>query len=338
MLDNHPHPARELEILRQEGDPHEPDIVVAALPGPLDRAGYPYPLPAVGAPLRVAFVGSRPEFDACVLHAPAGGLAPTFIDHRREGDLRELRAALAAAAPHVVVVFDAAGVPAGLMDGLRATTLGVVDGHERRLVSRYDRLVSSTAADALEVWRTFPLPVDDRIYAPVDARARPPRALFVGASTAYRERFLVAAKHEHDLLHYAHGLWGAALREACARCDVAVNVHRDGQPAFEHRVLVHLAAGQLLLSEPLLPAYGLEPEIDFIPIVRPDELVIVLDQLRGDRPDLHERVRQSGRLKADEHRASRVWPRVLGDLLDDVAAFGTHLSVTAPPQSVARGG
>ena len=304
--------------------------------GPVDRAGYPFALPPVGAALRVAFVGSYRDFDACVLHAHAGGLEPTFIDHRRDGDLRELRAALSAVSPHVVVVLDAQTVPAALLEELRAATLGILAG-ERGDVGGYDRLASPGPTDAPDLWRAFPLPVDDRMYAAVRTRARTPRALFVGASSEYRERFLIRAKHEHDLLHYAHGLWGDQLREIFSRTDVAINVHRDGAPAFEHRVLLHLAAGHLLLSEPLAPAHGLEPELDYIPIVRADELVTVLDRL-VERPDLHERVRQSGRLKADEHRASRVWPRVLSDLVDDVAAFGTPRSVTAPPRSAARGG
>jgi hypothetical protein len=303
---------------------------------PLNRAGYPYPLPALGAPLRVAFVGSRPDVDCCVPHAPSGGVAPTFVDHRRDGDHRELRAALAAAAPHVVVVLDAASVPAALLASVGAATLGVVAGAKVPSES-YDRLVSPLADATADVWRSFPLPVDDRIYAPVRSSGRAPRALFVGASSDYRERFLIRAKHEHDLLHYAHGLWGGELREVFARTEVAVNVHRDGRPAFEHRVLLHLAAGHLLLSEPLDPSHGLEAEIDFIPVVRSDELVNVLDQLRA-RPDLHERVRHTGRAKAEEHRASRVWPRVIGDLLDHVAAFGTPRSVTAPRRSAAPAG
>jgi hypothetical protein len=336
-----------------------PSIVVAPVPGPLDRAAYPYALPPVGAPVRVAFVGSRARFDAHVLHRPAAGVSPAFVDFRAEGDPGELRAALQAAAPHVVVVLGAGSVPAGLLADVPAATLGVVtqtvprpeggaNGDLEPLPSPafgptadFDRIVTCdpevvALAGGDAVWRSLPLPVDDRIYGSVRTARGRPRPLFLGESTEYRERFLMRAKHEYDVLHYAHGLWGDALREVLDKVDVGLNVHRDRRPRFERRVLLHLAAGHLLVTEPLSPLHGLEPEIDFIPVARPDELLTVLGQL-ARRRELHDRVRLRGRAKAEDYRASRVWPRLLGDLLDDLAAFGTE-RVTAPRQSAARGG
>ena len=49
--------------------------------------------------------------------------------------------------------------------------------------------------------RSLPLPVADRYYKPVrPVRPGRPRALFVGRSTAHREKFLTRVKHEHDVL------------------------------------------------------------------------------------------------------------------------------------------
>ena len=159
-----------------------------------------------------------------------------------------------------------------------------------------------------------PLAVDDRLYAPVRPARRPPRALFVGESTEHRERFLIGAKHEYDLLHYAHGLSGSELSAVLARTDVGVNLRDDLRPGFEHAALVHLAAGQLLVSEPLTPTHGLEPGTDFVEITRPDELMSAL-YLLDRRPDSYDRVRLAGREKAEAFRASVVWPRAIGDLL-----------------------
>jgi len=78
-----------------------------------------------------------------------------------------------------------------------------------------------------------------------------------------------------------------------------------------------------VLSEPLSPLHGLEPGIDFVEFVRPDQLVTILSQLHR-RPDAHERVRLRGRSKAEQFRGSRVWPRLIGDLFDDLRAFGTQ--------------
>jgi hypothetical protein len=286
---------------------------------------------------------------------------PAFVDFRPGIDPLEVKAALRAVAPHVVVVFGPHRVPAGLLSDLPAATLGFLtqpiarseempapavpagDGELSRTdVTGFDRLVSFDAlvADAggatSPVWRSIPLPVDDRMYAPVRAAHRPPHALFLGSSSEHRESFLIHAKHEYDLLHYAHGLWGDALREVLGRTDVGINVHTDREPSFENRVLLHLAAGHLLLSEPLSPLHGLEAEIEFIPIMRPDELLSALEELQR-RPDLYNRVRLRGRAKAEDYRASRVWPRVLGDLLDDLAAFGTG-RVTALRRYAAHGG
>jgi hypothetical protein len=54
-----------------------------------------------------------------------------------------------------------------------------------------------------------------------------------------------------------------------------------------------------------------------------DEFSLRMHQVH-QRPDAYERVRIRGRDKADQFRASRVWPAVLRDLLADLEAFGTE--------------
>jgi hypothetical protein len=85
---------------------------------------------------------------------------------------------------------------------------------------------------------------------------------------------------------------------------------------------MHLAAGQLLLAETLRPSHGLERNIDYLHFDSPEELVWVLDRL-GRFPEMHQRIRIRGRLKAEQYRASRVFARVAHDLLADIAAFGS---------------
>lgn len=307
-------------------------------------------LPRFGEPARVAFVGQETYFAQCAMHAPADGILPRFFDFRAGvgADPAALVAALDGWGAHVVVVFRPEIVAPGAFAQLAATTLGFVteplrreggqehpdlEWRESELAlndpANFDRVVSfdphvAAAADAhAPVWRSLPLPVDDRLYADVAPSASPPRVLFLGYSTAHRERFLVNAKHSYDVLHYAHGLHGDELREVFARTDVALNLHGEPYPSFENRVLLHLAAGHLVISEPLSPGHGLEPGIDYVEIRRPDELMTVLYQLHR-RPDAFERVRLRGRAKAEDYRASRIWPRLISDLLADVAAFGTQ--------------
>ena len=67
----------------------------------------------------------------------------------------------------------------------------------------------------MPVWRSVPIPVADRLFAPVRRIDGPPRMLFVGRSTPHRESFLARTKAEFDLLHVAFGV-GAAERSTDA--------------------------------------------------------------------------------------------------------------------------
>jgi hypothetical protein len=84
---------------------------------------------------------------------------------------------------------------------------------------------------------------------------------------------------------------------------------------------MHLASGQLLLAEALRPEHGLERNIDYLQVESPDGLKWVLDRLRRF-PEMHQRIRVRGRLKAEQYRASRLFARLTHDLLADLTAFG----------------
>ena len=301
-------------------------------------------------PARLAFVGQATFFEACSLGPGAHPYATTFLEFRGGADPAPLVRALDELDPDVVVVFRPEIIPTGLFAGLRARTVGFLteplprtavgaprhDDLERRLwelghVDRtnFDRIVAfdphiATTADAvLPVWRSLPLPVHDSFYAPV--RQAPPsgaRTVFVGRSTPHRERLLEDAKDRVGLLHLAFGVDAAHLREVMAAHEVTINLHNQPYPSFENRVCLHLAAGHLVLSEPLSPTHGLEPGIDFLTIETPGQLVGALELLRR-QPDAWHRVRVRGRRKAELFRASRVYPRLLADLEADLAAFGS---------------
>jgi hypothetical protein len=271
-------------------------------------------VPTPSTPVRVTFAGPAPVLAARIPHAPAGGIAPRFVDVRAHAEPGPVREAVAQGAPHVVV---ALGVPAEALEGLPAATLGVGAGAQG-----CDRVLGAPGATG--VWRARPLPVDDRLYADVRPADGPPRAICLNPSTGRREWILVMAKHGHDLVHYAHGLTGDALAAALAATDVGIAVAADDARAFADEALVHLAAGQLLLAEPFVPSCGLEPGIDYLPVADREGLAAALTRL-ALRPDAYERVRIRGRLKAEEHRASVVWPRLVHDLLEDIRVFGNTL-------------
>jgi hypothetical protein len=306
---------------------------------------------ATDRPLRLAFVGQSTFFRACALEPGAEpGLETRFLEFRAGGDADSLLAALERLAPDLVVVFRPEIVPAGAFADLRAVTLGFLteplpravggDGAshedlERRLwelghvdgsnfdrIVAFDPLIAATAERVLPVWRALPLPVADRYFRPVGAPdpAAPP--LFVGRSTAHRESLLIGVKHRFDLLHLAFGVDADRLERVMDEHWIAINAHNEPYPSFENRVCLHLAAGHLVLSEPLSPQHGLEPDIDFLEFHDAGQLERLLDTLRRDSTAWHS-VRVRGRRKAEQFRASRVYPRLVADLDADLRAFGS---------------
>jgi hypothetical protein len=321
----------------------------------------PYPLPSLRAPLTVAFVGQSTFFRACALEGERAGLRGTFVEHRSGADTGALLSALEAVAPHVVVVFRPETVPAGAFARLRAATVGFlteplprrsgshpdlerrlnelrgVDGGNFDRVVVFDPLVAEAADRLLPVWRSLPLPVADRYFRDVRPIRGNPRAVFVGRSTEHREKLLTPAKHRFDILHLAFGVDADMLERTLDEHDVGINVHNEPYPSFENRVALHLAAGHLVLSEPLSPTHGLEEGIDYLVVHTGDDILAALDALRRF-PGVYQRVRVRGRRKAEGFRASRVYPRLLRDLFADLAAFGTARELTAPRRSAAHSG
>jgi hypothetical protein len=325
------------------------------------QGALPYRLPSLRAPLHVAFVGQSTFFRACALEGDVAGLRGTFVEHRGGADVEPLLASLAALEPHVVVVFRPEIVPPGAFASLRAVTVGFlteplprrggshpdlerrlrelrsVDGSNFDRIVSFDPLIAETAERVLPVWRSLPLPVADRYYREVQPLDGHPRVVFIGRSTEHREKMLTEAKHRFDVLHLAFGVDADMLERTLDEHDVGINLHNEPYPSFENRVSLHLAAGHLVLSEPLSPTHGLEPAIDYLVVTGPGDIVAAIDALRRF-PGVYHRVRVRGRRKAEAFRASHLYPRLMRDLLADVATFGTERAATAPRRSAVPSG
>jgi hypothetical protein len=325
------------------------------------HGALPYRLPSLRAPIRVAFVGQSTFFRACALEGDVAGLRGTFVEHRGGGDIDALLARLAAVEPHVIVVFRPEIVPAGAFASLRAATLGFlteplprrggshpdlerrlrelrgVDGGNFDRIVSFDPLIAETAERVLPVWRSVPLPVADRYYREVLPLTGNPGVVFIGRSTEHREKMLTEAKHRFDILHLAFGVDADRLERTLDEHDVGINLHNEPYPSFENRVSLHLAAGHLVLSEPLSPSHGLEPAIDYLVVNGPGDIVAAIDAMRRF-PGVYQRVRVRGRRKAEGFRASLVYPRLVRDLLADIATFGTERPATAPRRSAVPSG
>jgi hypothetical protein len=303
--------------------------------------------------VRLAFVGQQTYFRACALEGSTAQLETTFIDFRSGRDCALMRAQLDAFAPDAVVVFRPETVPPGVLRDLPAVIVGFLtepvsregvggrashwdlEARRRnlaeldpqnldRLVS-FDPLIVPTADAFMEVWRSLPIPVNDRLYRSVEPVLEVPRMLFVGRSTVHREALLRDVKHRYDCLHVAFGIQVDELVRLLGSHQITFNIHNEPYPSFENRVFLHLAAGHLVISEPLSPTHGLEPGFDFLEVSGADELTATAAAARDDLAAFH-RVRLRGRMKAETVRASVAWQALIRDLVVDVAARGSHRS------------
>lgn len=309
--------------------------------------------------MRLAFVGQQAYFGYIALEQPAGELEPRFFELRPNESGAELRAALDAYDPHVVIAFRPEFVPHGLFAGLDAITLGWLteplprgeDAHPdltTRLealrnidVRNYDRVVAfepkiiPAAEQVIPIWRSVPLPCADRLFAEPREANGPPRFLFTGRSTPHRDAFLNPIKHDFDVVHLAHGVTDDRLAEFMAECDAGINLHNEPYPTFENRCGVYLAAGLLLISETLDPRCGLVPGVHYVECDAPWAMWEICAALTRT-PHAFRSIRVRGRAAGERFRASTVYPRLVADLLEDVRLHGSprgvRLTATLPTE------
>lgn len=283
--------------------------------------------------LRVAFVGESVWLDGCAPTLAANGIDPHRIELGRGMDLACLPADVRFTRADLTVIFEPARVPAEVLSELPGHTLGLhvdatLDPELESVAGSLDRVaclhpsLSGEQVGETTIWRAIPHPVNDTVYADVRRPRTAMQAMTVGRATDHRERMLLKAKHHHDLLQVVHGLSGEGLIELLHEYDVGVYVSPRPGGAFAAQIGMHLAAGQLLLTEAPTPAHGLERNIDYLHFDSADGLVWTLDRLQRF-PEMHHRIRVRGRLKAEQYRASRLFARIAHDLIADVRAFGS---------------
>jgi hypothetical protein len=296
--------------------------------------------------VRLAFVGQRAYFGYIALEQPARNLEPRFFELRPNEPGTELRAALDAYDPHVVIAFRPELVPKGLFEGLDAVTLGWLteplprrdDAHQdlrQRLdylksidADNFDRVIAfepkivPAASDIVPIWRSLPLPCTDRLFAEPTPTSARPRFLFTGRSTPHRDAFLNPIKHDFDVVHLAHGVTDDKLAEFMAECHAGINLHNEPYPTFENRCGVYLAAGLLLISETLDPRCGLVPGVHYVECDAPWAMWEICAALTRT-PHAFRTIRVRGRAAGERFRASTVYPRLVADLLADVRAHGS---------------
>ena len=309
-------------------------------------------------PVRLAFVAQREYFESSTLEDAVEGLEPAFFDFRFDAPVEPLVAALRAFAPDVVFVFRPEMLPHGALAGVDAVKVGyfteplhVPGGPEHPdLDTRFEVLTRMDPADFdrvciynpsfvataerhVPIWRAFPIPISDRYFAPVPpVRPRRPKLLFGGRGTDHRESVLGPVKRDFDLIHLAHGVTDEQFRAFEADCDIGLNIHNEPYPNYEYRVSEYLAAGLLVVTEPLSPYHGLRPGSELLVVHTPWGLWELVREIERT-PEAFRPVRLAGRRAAERFRASVVYPRLVRDVLADVSANGR--GVRAPRRAPA---
>ena len=279
--------------------------------------------------MRVTFLGREIDHRPWVMSAPAGDVVPSFVPVGETLD----------GPADVVVVLapgevDGAALKEATGDALTLAVVadtgfapGVEDvwtpdgalAEPPALPAGFDRVLCTDPllARAAGAWRSAALPVDDARFADVVPASGDPRVVFHGADTEWRSFWLPELVEHYGLVHVAPG---DPFDDAFAAASVGLCLREDRKrPQFPADALLHLAAGRLLLTEPLRPPRGLEPELDHVEVREPVDALHVLHQVRR-RPAAFEHVRIRARIRMELFRASVVWPRILADLKADVAA------------------
>jgi hypothetical protein len=110
----------------------------------------------------------------------------------------------------------------------------------------------------------FPFPVSDNLkFKPSEKKWD---LFFIGRTTAHRDKYFGPLKRDFNFLHINHGVSGTDLLDFITQCKISINVHAEDEISWEPRTQLSLAAGSLLISEPLSPTSLLRPGIDYIEV------------------------------------------------------------------------
>ena len=308
VLDDHADAPGELQVLGQEGHAHgraivapcrqrwsRPNAVSAAAARSATARRLPRPGRDGRGPRAARPAGACGRASSMCARAPTRTPARGARDPRRTSWSRSRRSRAA-----------------GRLASLRAATLAVVAARATRRPSGVRPRPAHARPGATGGWRSRPLPIDDRLYAD-----RAPLA--AAAASAVRrplDRAPRVGAHARQARARRRALRARAHRRRRSREVLAAHRHRDraappsrGTASRRRRCCTSPPASCCSPSGSR-PRAGSSRGSTSSRSTRATACVTILIQLRL-RPDAYERVRVRGRLKAEEHRASRVWPRIV---------------------------
>jgi hypothetical protein len=140
--------------------------------------------------------------------------------------------------------------------------------------------------------------------------------IFVGRSTIHREMHFGPLKRDLRFLHISHGVVGKEALAFYSRSRIGLNVHSEPELAWEPRVQQLMAAGILVVSEPISPNDLLLPGEHYLEVRSPWETYQTCLGIL-ESPEKFEIVRRAGHERVHrELSARKVWPTLIERCLD----------------------
>lgn len=162
------------------------------------------------------------------------------------------------------------------------------------------------------LWRRAPWPVADPLFDLHPRHSGP--ALVVGGAPADRDGIVAELLERGDRAVAEERITARALAEAAV-----VVFAGDAAGALPGEAMAVLAARRVLVTPRSEPAFGLIPAVDWFPGTERDDLVDLAHAALA-YPEAFDVPRALGRIAAERHRASVVYPRLAADLEAERAA------------------
>lgn len=181
----------------------------------------------------------------------------------------------------------------------------------------------------------FPFPIATELIKPDPSAVKKWDMFFSGRSTPHRDVFFGPLKRDFNFLHINHGVVGPDLLEFIQKCRISLNVHAENEISWEPRTQFLMAAGSLLVSEPLSPSCPLRPGIDFIEVSDGWNMYETCRKIIADY-DSYKHIAENGRNRIVEVlSSSKNFPAFFQDILDgkfEAASFNRRKLSLEPLQ------
>jgi hypothetical protein len=295
--------------------------------------------------LRIAFVGQGRYFLAASFEGRKGKISGKFFDlDSPNTKLENLLSDLVDYSPDLVVfyrpdffldtsnaIFDlqVAPVVGFLTEPIgSAFTYGVDNLRSRRKSLRttlsslrlnYIFCFTHELADFVSKYKivtsVMPLPVNDVLFSRPRTSEIFSKIVFVGRINEYRKNILQNIKHAYDPLVIDNGVTYPSLKQILPDKNViAINIHVGRMRTFEHRALVHMAMGHLVISQKLFPSFGILPNCEYLIFQSGLDLEKQIEKVKNN-PELAQWIAARGNDMANRHIASEVWANVYSTIL-----------------------